>query len=194
MERYFTNTTDTEVTDRLGEGTLKAIIKEARIVMKEPHNYDARANIMWAGTIAHNGICGTGCEEDWASHFMEHEISALYDVTHGAGLAVIFPAWLTYMADHNVGKVAQFAERVWDVPSSADLKAVALEGIARFKAFLHEIGMPVTLKELGIEHPDIDLLVAHLHENKGELVGNYVRLDRQASRTIYEIANGSTNF
>ena len=194
MERYFTNTTDTEVTDRLGEGTLKAIIKEARIVMKEPHNYDVRANIMWAGTIAHNGICGTGCEEDWASHFMEHEISALYDVTHGAGLAVIFPAWLTYMADHNVGKVAQFAERVWDVPSSADLKAVALEGIARFKAFLHEIGMPVTLKELGIEHPDIDLLVAHLHENKGELVGNYVRLDRQASRTIYEIANGSTNF
>ena len=194
MERYFTNTTDTEVTDRLGEGTLKAIIKEARIVMKEPHNYDARANIMWAGTIAHNGICGTGCEEDWASHFMEHEISALYDVTHGAGLAVIFPAWLTYMADHNVGKVAQFAERVWNVPSSADLKAVALEGIARFKAFLHEIGMPVTLKELGIEHPDIDLLVAHLHENKGELVGNYVRLDRQASRTIYERANGSTNF
>ena len=157
--------------------------------MKEPHNYGARANIMWAGTIAHNGICGTGREEDWASHFMEHEISALYDVTHGAGLAVIFPAWLTYMADHNVGKVAQFAERVWDVPASTDLKTVALEGIARFKAFLHEIGMPTTFKELGIEHPDIDLLVAHLHENKGELVGGYVRLDRQASRAIYEIAN-----
>ena len=189
MERYFTNTPDTEVTDRLCEGTLKAIIKEARTVMKEPHNYGARANIMWAGTIAHNGICGTGREEDWASHFMEHEISALYDVTHGAGLAVIFPAWLTYMANHNVGKVAQFAERVWDVPASTDLKAVALEGIARFKAFLHEIGMPTTFKELGIEHPDIDLLVAHLHENKGELVGGYVRLDRQASRAIYEIAN-----
>ena len=189
MERYFTNTPDTEVTDRLCEGTLKAIIKEARTVMKEPHNYGARANIMWAGTIAHNGICGTGREEDWASHFMEHEISALYDVTHGAGLAVIFPAWLTYMADYNVGKVAQFAERVWDVPASTDLKVVALEGIARFKAFLHEIGMPTTFKELGIEHPDIDLLVAHLHENKGELVGGYVRLDRQASRAIYEIAN-----
>lgn len=189
MERYFTNTSDTEVTDRLCEGTLKAIIKEAQIVMKEPRDYGARANIMWAGTIAHNGICGTGREEDWASHFMEHEISALYDVTHGAGLAVVFPAWLTYMADHNVGKVAQFAERVWDVPSSTDLKAVALEGIARFKAFLHEIGMPVTFKELGIEHPDIDLLVAHLHENKGERVGNYIRLDRHATRTIYEIAN-----
>lgn len=189
MERYFTNTPDTEVTDRLCEGTLKAIIKEARTLVNDPFDYGARANIMWAGTIAHNGICGTGCEEDWASHFMEHEVSAIYNVTHGAGLAVIFPAWLTYMADHNVRKVAQYAVRVWDVADSDDLKAVALEGIARLKAFLHEIGMPTSFRELGIEHPDIDTLVAHLHENKGELVGNYVALDRRASREIYTLAN-----
>ena len=189
MERYFTNTADTEVTDRLCEGTLKAIIKEALTVIKEPENYGARADIMWAGTIAHNGICGVGCEEDWASHFMEHEVSALYDVTHGAGLAVIFPAWLTYMADHNVRKVAQFANRVWDVPASEDKKAMALEGVARMKAFLHEIGMPTTFRELGIENPDISALVCRLHENKGEFVGNYVKLDRQATRQIYETAN-----
>lgn len=189
MERYFTNTADTEVTDRLCEGTLKAIIKEALTVIKEPENYGARANIMWAGTIAHNGICGVGCEEDWASHFMEHEVSALYDVTHGAGLAVIFPAWLTYMADHNVRKVAQFANRVWDVPASEAKKAMALEGVARMKAFLHEIGMPTTFRELGIENPDISALVCRLHENKGEFVGNYVKLDRQATRQIYETAN-----
>ena len=189
MERYFTNTADTEVTDRLCEGTLKAIIKEALTVVKEPENYGARANIMWAGTIAHNGICGVGCEEDWASHFMEHEVSALYDVTHGAGLAVIFPAWLTYMADHNVRKVAQFANRVWDVPASEAKKAMALEGVARMKAFLHEIGMPTTFRELGIENPDISALVCRLHENKGEFVGNYVKLDRQATRQIYETAN-----
>lgn len=189
MERYFTNTADTEVTDRLCEGTLKAIIKEALTVIKEPENYGARANIMWAGTIAHNGICGVGCEEDWASHFMEHEVSALYDVTHGAGLAVIFPAWLTYMADHNVRKVVQFANRVWDVPASEDKKAMALEGVARMKAFLHEIGMPTTFRELGIENPDISALVCRLHENKGEFVGNYVKLDRQATRQIYETAN-----
>ena len=189
MERYFTNTADTEVTDRLCEGTLKAIIKEALTVIKEPENYGARANIMWAGTIAHNGICGVGCEEDWASHFMEHEVSALYDVTHGAGLAVIFPAWLTYMADHNVRKVAQFANRVWDVPASEDKKAMALEGVVRMKAFLHEIGMPITFRELGIENPDISALVCRLHENKGEFVGNYVKLDRQATRQIYETAN-----
>ncbi len=168
---------------------MKAIIEEARKIIADPYNYEARANIMWAGTIAHNGICGTGCEEDWASHFMEHEVSALYDVTHGAGLAVIFPAWLTYMINHNVGKVAQYAERIWDVPVSEDQKAVAQEGITRLKAFLCEIGMPTTFRELGIEHPDIDKLVKHLHANKGERVGNYVPLDRQATREIYEIAN-----
>lgn len=189
MERYFTNTEDQEVPDRMCEGTLKAIITEALRVMKEPTNYGARANLMWAGTIAHNGTCGVGAVEDWASHFMEHEVSAIYNVTHGAGLAVIFPAWLTYMASHHVGKVAQYAHRVWDVPESDDKKAMALEGVARLKAFFHAIGMPVTFKELGIEHPDIDLLVKKLHENKGQYVGCYVPLDAQATREIYELAN-----
>lgn len=189
MERYFTNTEDTEVTDRICEGTLKAIIYEAMRVTIEPCNYGARANLMWAGMIAHNGTCGVGCEEDWSSHFLEHEVSAVYNVSHGAGLAVIFPAWLTYMAEHHAGKVAQYAARVWDVPKSTDCKAMALEGIRRFKSFLHSIGMPVTFRELGIEHPDIDLLVKKFHENKGERVGNYFPLDSKASCEIYEIAN-----
>lgn len=189
MERYFTNTEDTEVTDRICEGTLKAIIYEAMRVTIEPCNYGVRANLMWAGMIAHNGTCGVGCEEDWSSHFLEHEVSAVYNVSHGAGLAVIFPAWLTYMAEHHAGKVAQYAARVWDVPKSTDCKAMALEGIRRFKSFLHSIGMPVTFRELGIEHPDIDLLVKKFHENKGERVGNYFPLDSKASREIYEIAN-----
>lgn len=189
MERYFTNTEDTEVTDRICEGTLKAIIYEAMRVTIEPCNYGARANLMWAGMIAHNGTCGVGCEEDWSSHFLEHEVSAVYNVSHGAGLAVIFPAWLTYMAEHHAGKVAQYAARVWDVPKGTDCKAMALEGIRRFKSFLHSIGMPVTFRELGIEHPDIDLLVKKFHENKGERVGNYFPLDSKASREIYEIAN-----
>lgn len=94
MERYFSPTEDVEVTDRLAEGLLKAIIAEAPKVMACPDDYQARANIMWSGTLAHNGICGCGRREDWASHFMEHELSAIYGVTHGAGLAVIVPAWL----------------------------------------------------------------------------------------------------
>ena len=189
MERYFTNTEDTEVPDRMCEGTLKAIIHEAARVMNNPSDYGARANLMWAGMIAHNGTCGVGCEEDWSSHFLEHEVSALYNVTHGAGLAVIFPAWLTYMADHHAKKTAQYAVRVWDVPESGDLRTMSLEGVSRLKSFLHSIGMPVTFKELGIEHPDIDLLVKKFHENKGERVGNYFPLDSKASRKIYEIAN-----
>lgn len=188
MERYFTNSTDTEVADRMCEGVLRAIIDTTPKVLANPQDYDARANLMWAGTVAHNGTCGIGCVEDWASHFIEHEVSAVYNVTHGAGLAVIFPAWLTYMASHNVRKVEQWARRVWDVEPSADATAVALEGVKRFKQFLKSIGMPVTFAELGIDNPDIPLLVNKLHEDKGELVGNYVPLDREASRAVMELA------
>nr|WP_303919134.1 iron-containing alcohol dehydrogenase [Bacteroides intestinalis] len=188
MERYFTNTQEVEIGDRLCEGTLMAIINEAPKVMRKPEDYGARANLMWAGMIAHNGTCGVGCEEDWASHFLEHEISAIYGVTHGAGLSVIFPAWMTWMVEHNVGKIAQYAVRVWGVPESEDKKAVALEGIGKLKAFFSSLGLPVTFKELGVENPDIDRLADSLHRNKGELVGNYVKLTKQDSKEIYRLA------
>ena len=188
MERYFTNTQEVEIGDRLCEGTLMAIINEAPKVMRNPEDYGARANLMWAGMIAHNGTCGVGCEEDWASHFLEHEISAIYGVTHGAGLSVIFPAWMTWMVEYNVGKIAQYAVRVWGVPESEDKKAVALEGIGKLKAFFSSLGLPVTFKELGIENPDIDRLADSLHRNKGELVGNYVKLTKQDSKEIYHLA------
>lgn len=188
MERYFTNTQEVEIGDRLCEGVLMAIINEAPKVMRNPEDYGARANLMWAGMIAHNGTCGVGCEEDWASHFLEHEISAIYGVTHGAGLSVIFPAWMTWMVEYNVGKIAQYAVRVWGVPESEDKKAVALEGIGKLKAFFSSLGLPVTFKELGVENPDIDRLADSLHRNKGELVGNYVKLTKQDSKEIYHLA------
>ena len=187
FERYFTNTPETEVTDRVAEGVLKAIITEAPRVMAEPENYDARANIMWCGTLAHNGICGTGRQEDWVSHFMEHELSAVYGVTHGAGLAVMTPAWMTFMATHNPSKGAQFARRVMDVVNDDDTQA-ALEGIARLRAFYASLGLPITLGQLGIENPDFDLLVHKLHENKGEVIGGYYRLSAVETRLIYELA------
>ena len=187
FERYFTNTPETEVTDRVAEGVLKAIITEAPRVMAEPENYDARANIMWCGTLAHNGICGTGRQEDWVSHFMEHELSAVYGVTHGAGLAVMTPAWMTFMATHNPSKGAQFARRVMDVVNDDDTQA-ALEGIARLRAFYASLGLPITLAQLGIENPDFDLLVHKLHENKGEVIGGYYRLTAIETRQIYELA------
>ena len=188
MERYFTNTPDVEISDRLCEGTLTAIIKEAYRVKQQPDNYAARANIMWCGTVAHNGICGVGREEDWASHALEHEISAIYDVAHGAGLAVIFPAWMAFMAEHNPAKIAQFAHRIFDIPKSEDLEEMALAGTARLKHFFRYMGLPVSFKELGIEHPDIDRMLVSLQRNKGELLGNYVKLTMTDCGEIYRLA------
>lgn len=187
MERYFSPTKEVEITDRVSEGVLMAIIEEAPKVMANPHDYDARANIMWSGTLAHNGICGTGRVEDWTSHGLEHELSALYGVTHGAGLAVVFPAWLTYMANEKPAKIAQFAHRVFGVKETADEKTDALEGAGRLRRFFKSLGLPTNFKELGIENPDVDTLVEKFHQNKGEAPGGYLPLTRERSRAVYEL-------
>lgn len=188
MERYFTNTQDVEISDRLCEGTLMAIIKEAYRIKQNPEDYDARANMMWCGTIAHNGTCGIGCEEDWASHFLEHEISAIYNVTHGAGLTVIVPAWMTFVSRQNPKKIAQFANRIFGIPESEDLEEMALAGVSRLKHFFRYLGLPVNFKELDVENPDIERLADSLHRNKGELVGNYVKLTKEDSKEVYRLA------
>ncbi len=180
MERYFSNTPDCEVTDRLCEGLLTAIINEAPKVIADPKNYQARANIMWAGTLAHNGICGCGRQEEWTCHPMEHEISALYGVAHGAGLAVVFPAWMEYVSKYNSDKIIQFGRRVFGVDS-------APEAIAELRKFYASIGMPLTMKELGVENPDINLMNTKLHRAKGAIIGNYVPLDAVATAKIYEL-------
>lgn len=187
FERYFSLTEDTEVTDRVAEGVLTAIVTEAPKVMADPCDYQARANIMWCGTLAHNGICGTGRREDWVSHAMEHEISAVYGVTHGAGLAVVFPAWMTFMAHHRPQRGAQLARRVFGVAESDDT-AAALEGISRLKDFFRSLGLPVTFTQLGVENPDIDLLVGKLTENKGAKFGGYYEITPEVSAEIYRLA------
>ncbi len=187
FERYFTTTPDVQTTDRVAEGVLMAIIEEAPIVMANPQDYASRANIMWCGTLAHNGICGTGRKEDWVSHFMEHEISAVYGVTHGAGLAVMLPAWMTFMAHHQPQKGAQLARRVFGVEQTDD-KLAALQGIECLKKFFASLGLPLTFAQLGIENPDIDLLVKKLHENKGVEIGGYYRLTPIETAQIYRLA------
>lgn len=186
-ERYFSPTADVEVTDRVAEGVLKAIIEEGPKVMVDPTDYQARANIMWAGTLAHNGVCGCGRAEDWTSHAMEHEVSALYGVAHGAGLAVVMPAWMTYMAHHAPSKGAQMARRVFGVDIAGDDTAVALEGIARLRAFFKSLGLPLTFAELGVTEPDITALVEGLHRNKGAQIGGYYRLDAAQTEEIYRL-------
>lgn len=187
LERYFTPTEGVEVSDGISEGLLKAIIKESPKVFKDPCNYDARANIMWAGTLAHNGICGCGKAEDWASHGLEHEISALYGVAHGAGLSVILLAYMKYMVDHKPERVEMLARNIWDI-KEVDNKIAALEGVKKFQAFFKSIGMPVNFSELGVNDPDIPLLVKKVHQNKGKIFGAYYPITSKESEAIYKIA------
>jgi alcohol dehydrogenase YqhD (iron-dependent ADH family) len=188
MERYFSNTKDVSLTDRLCEALLLSIIEMAPRVMNNPKDYGARANIMWAGTQAHIGMCGVGREEDWGSHFIEHELSAIQsNIAHGAGLSVVYPAWLSFAARTNPEKIAQMAERVWGVRSSADPGAMAREGIERLKIFFHSIGLPTTLSELTSEPLDLDKVNTNLHRNKGEVFGSYVKLNTEVSRTVLDL-------
>ena len=191
FERYFTNTEDVEVTDRLLEGVLLTMLHEGPRVMADPHDYGARANIMWAGMVCHNDMMGVGRKQDWNSHHLEHVLSALYDCAHGAGLAVIMPAWMRYCADHHDGlRMAQMAVRVFGCQMDfADPRRTALEGIAAFRAFLKSMGMPLTFAEIGADPADIPKLVEMNHVGGG-ITGGYVGLTSDAIREIYEIAAG----
>jgi len=188
MERYFTQTQGVDFTDRLCEAILLSIIKEAPIVMREPQNYEARANLMWAGTMAHNGICGVGREEDWASHGLEHELSAFYDVAHGAGLSVMFPAWMQYVYASGIDRFVQFAVRVWGIEFTGDKKETALKGISALKEFFVSLGLPVNFNQLGAKAADIDKLINTLRINTGGQFGAFRKLDMTDARMIYEIA------
>ena len=190
MERYFTQTRGVDLTDRLCEAVLLSIIKEAPVVMREPRNYEARANLMWAGTMAHNGICGVGREEDWASHKLEHELSAFYGIAHGAGLSVMFPAWMQYVYTSGIDRFVQFAIRVWGIEFTGDKKETALKGINALKDFFSSLGLPVNFEQLGISAGDIDRLIDTLKINTGGQFGAFRKLDMADARAIYEIAAG----
>lgn len=188
FERYFTNTKEVEITDRLCEAVLLTMIKETPRVIADPDNYEARANIMWAGTVAHNDIVGVGRSQDWNSHAIEHELSGLYDCAHGAGLAVIMPAWMEYVMEHDVMRFAQAAVRVWGVEMNfQDPADTARKGIKAFRRFLHDIGMPINFAELGAREEDIPKLVEKLGVGDGRTWG-FVPLSAEDVTKIYTIA------
>ena len=186
LERYFSPTEEVETTDRISEGLLMAIMEEAPKVMAAPDDYQARANIMWAGTMAHNGVCGCGRREDWTSHGLEHVLSAVYGVTHGAGLAVVFPAWMTFMASHRPEKVAQPGRRIFGVTAAGD-KEAALKTVDSLRAFFKSIGLPLTLGELGIGNPDFAMLTRKFHEDKGTPFGPYFPLHPVDTEAVYRL-------
>lgn len=189
FERYFSNTPGTQLVDAYSEAILRDIMDQALTLRIDGNNYDARADVMWAGTLAHNGLCGVGKVEDWASHRMEHEISAFYHVAHGAGLAVIIPAWMTFCARHNPDKLWRFAINVMSVdPADKSTEEIIEEGISELKQFYHDMGLTTNLQILVGKKPDIDKMVESLRRNMGDVLGAYVPLTMNDCREIYEIA------
>jgi alcohol dehydrogenase len=186
-ERYFSQVPNTDLVDRLAEATMKTVINNTRLVLKDLKDYDARAEIMWSGSIAHNNLLATGKTGDWASHLIEHELSAIYDIPHGDGLSIIFPAWMKYVYRENMDKFARFAETVWDVDAgSMDKESTVLEGIDRMEAYYREVGLPVRLADIGIGGDRLEEMAGKCAGDG--TVGQFKKLDKSDVLEIYELA------
>ena len=159
MERYFTNGGNMELTDEIAEGLMRNVMKYAEILHNDPKNYEARAEIMWAGSLAHNGLTGCGNDGgDFVSHMLEHELGGMFDVTHGAGLAAIWPSWARYVYKDCLARFVRYAVNVMGVTPAANDEETALKGIEEMEKFYHRIGMPINMKELGISPTEEQIL------------------------------------
>ena len=191
MERYFHNGGGMELTDSMAEALLRTVKKNAVILRDDPGNYDARAEVMWAGSLSHNGLTGCGTDGgDWMSHKLEHEIGGLFDVAHGAGLAVTMPAVFTYELSHNVMRFAQVAVRVWGCQMDfAHPEVTAKAGIEAFRNFLISIGMPKNFEELGAKEEDIPKLVDVLCRGDGRngTISGFITLNEEECAKIYKM-------
>lgn len=192
MERYFTNTENVQLTDGLCESVMKTIMRVGVKLIDNSADYDLWAEIAFAGTVAHNGLIGMGRVEDWASHDIEHELSAIYDIAHGAGLAIINPAWIKYVYKDNIPMFTQWAVNVMDV--RADMKnpdAMIQEGIAKLENFYKRIGQAVRLSEIGISDEKFDLMAAkatNLDWTESKFIGGFKSLGKDDIKAIYELA------
>ena len=195
LERWFSGPEDAEPTDSIAEGLLRAVMAAARTLAKDPQNYEARATVLWGGSLSHNGLtgCGRGVPGgkvgDWACHQLEHELSGMFDVTHGAGLAALYGAWARYVMDAGYSRFARLARNVLGVTEPDDKKAAEL-GVARYEAFLREIGMPTSLHELGLDLTEEQLdALAHNCSFKGtRTIGSFKKLTEADMRSIYASA------
>ena len=188
MERYFTNGGNMEITDALAEGLLRTVKKNALILRRDPKNYDARAEVMWAGSLAHNGLTGCGSDGgDWMTHQLEHELGGLYDVAHGAGLAAIWGSWARYVYKNCLPRFKKFALNVMDVPDTGTDEEIALHGIEAVEDFYRSIGMPTNLRELGVDptEEELDLMAKKCAVGVGGERGSAKVLNEEAMLAIY---------
>ncbi len=186
MERYFMPCPPTPLTDRLAESILKSVVESGEILMESPCDYDARANMMWASSLSHNDLTGCGRENALPVHQLEHALSGEYtEIAHGAGLAVLFPAWAKYIYKNNISRFAQFARRVWDVTEENDEKA-ALSGIEKMSEFFRIIGMPASLSEFGIPESCTERLADLCTFGKSRSVKSYIDMDYIVIKDIFD--------
>ena len=184
FENYFKKTKDAYVQDKMSEGLLETCIKYCPIALKDPTNYEARANLMWASSMALNGLTGSGKVGAWSCHPMEHELSAHYDITHGVGLAILTPSWMRYILnDETVDKFVDYAINVWHLPYNEDKFALANEAIDATENFFKECGIPMTLREVGIDDSKFKEMAAAAVKH-GNLQYAYVPLDQE---DVYKI-------
>ena len=194
MERYFTKDDDMDLTTDIAEAILRRMKTAVYDVMKDPENYRQRAQIMWGGSVAHNGLTGCGVSDDWATHQLEHELSGMFDVTHGAGLAAIWPSWARYVMHENLNRFVRFAVNVMDVPNDfTDPETTALKGIEAMERFYHDIGMPVNIKELigrDITDEEIKEMTRKCSRDYQHTSGQLKVLHADDMEAIYRMARG----
>ena len=191
MERYFTPDTDTMLTDGMSEQIIRTVMHHARILKTDPENYNARAQVMWAGSLAHNGLLSCGVQEDWASHQLEHELSGLFDVAHGAGLAAVWGSWARYVLDAKPERFAQLAANVLGVTVDySDMKGTALAGIEAMERFFTELGMPVSIHELGVDPTpeQIQVMARKCTFDGARTIGGIKALGEKEIAEIYRMA------
>lgn len=187
FEQYFHHTPNTPLQDRMAEGVLKTVMEAAPLLLNDLHSYEHRETILYSGTIALNGFLSMGVTGDWATHNLEHAVSAIYDIPHGGGLAILFPQWMRFVLDENPARFKQFAVRLFGVEEEGrSEKEVGLEGIARLEAFWKGIGAPSRLRDYGIGEERIDLMVEKAMA-KGAY-GKFKVLDAEMTRRIYQMA------
>ena len=194
MERYFTKDDDMDLTTDIAEAMLRSMKEAVFAVLKNPEDYRYRAQIMWGGSLMHNGLTGCGVSDDWATHQIEHELSAMFDVTHGAGLAAVWPSWARYVMHENLSRFVRFAVNVMDVPNDfTDPEGTALKGIEAMERFYHAIGMPVNIKELigkDVTDEEIREMTRKCSRDYQRTVGCLKVLKAEDMEAIYRMARG----
>ncbi len=194
MERYFTKDDDMDFTTDVAEAMLRSIKSSVFYVLKNPKDYRHRAQIMWGGSLMHNGLTGCGVSDDWATHQLEHELSGMFDATHGAGLAAIWPSWARYVMHENLSRFVRFAVNVMDVPNDfTDPEGTALKGIEAMERFYHDIGMPINIRELigrDITDDEIKEMTRKCSRNYTATCGCLKVLQASDMEAIYRMARG----